>query len=89
MAPLSYPAASNGKHEAVDGRPQPEVREEDCVGCRLCFNVCPVENCISMVELPSGRDPITWAQLATSQPEVVNDWEEMQRYREARGIHIH
>ena len=27
-------------------RPQPVVREDDCVGCRLCYNVCPVDDCI-------------------------------------------
>ena len=36
-------------------RPQPRVREEDCVGCRLCYNVCPVEHCIEMVGAASGR----------------------------------
>jgi dihydropyrimidine dehydrogenase (NAD+) subunit PreA len=42
-----------------------------------------------MVELPSGRAPITWDQLSQSRPEVTEDWEAMKRYREANGIHIH
>ena len=46
-----------------DGARSLQVREDDCVGCRLCYNVCPVDHCIEMVELPSGRDPITWDQL--------------------------
>ena len=88
VAPHSYDAASNGRLDAILTRPQPQVREEDCVGCRLCFNVCPVEHCIEMVEVPSGRDPITWDQLSESRPDVTEDWEAMQRYREANGIHI-
>jgi dihydropyrimidine dehydrogenase (NAD+) subunit PreA len=87
--PYSYAITSNGKQEAIDTRPQPRVREVDCVGCRLCFNVCPVEKCISMVEVPSGRDPVTWDQLVQTRPEVTEDWEAMQEYRKKAGIHVH
>lgn len=89
VAPLAYDVRSNGKHEAVSGRPQPRVREEDCVGCRLCYNVCPVERCIEMVELPPCRESVTWDDLAKSQREVTEDWDAMERYRESQGIHIH
>jgi dihydropyrimidine dehydrogenase (NAD+) subunit PreA len=65
------------------------VREQDCVGCRLCFNVCPVEDCIAMVELASGRPSVTWDELTQSQPEVTEDWKKMMAYREKMGIHIH
>ena len=41
VAPGTYDASSNGKVEAVTTRPQRRVREADCVGCRLCFNICP------------------------------------------------
>ena len=30
------------------------VQDDECVACNLCVNVCPVENCITMVELPKG-----------------------------------
>jgi dihydropyrimidine dehydrogenase (NAD+) subunit PreA len=30
------------------------VMEDECVGCNLCVNVCPVENCITMVPLAAG-----------------------------------
>jgi dihydropyrimidine dehydrogenase (NAD+) subunit PreA len=89
VTPYAYDAASNGRHEAVESRPQPQVREDDCVGCRLCYNICPVEQCIEMVELPSGRASVTWDELSTTRPEVTEDWEAMQRYRDERGIHIH
>jgi dihydropyrimidine dehydrogenase (NAD+) subunit PreA len=89
VAPNSYDVRTNGKHEAVDTRPQPRVREEDCVGCRLCYNVCPVDDCIQMVELPSGRENVTWNEISQNQPAVTEDWAAMQTYREAKGIHIH
>ena len=28
--------------------------DDECVGCNLCVNVCPVENCITMVPLAAG-----------------------------------
>ena len=31
-----------------------EVMNDECVACNLCINVCPVDNCITMVELPKG-----------------------------------
>jgi dihydropyrimidine dehydrogenase (NAD+) subunit PreA len=89
VEPYSYPPNANGKKTAVEMRPQPRVREEDCVGCRLCHNVCPVVDCIEMVELPSGRAPITWDQLSHSQPDVTENWEAMERYRAQMGIEIH
>ncbi|WP_350334280.1 NAD-dependent dihydropyrimidine dehydrogenase subunit PreA [Coralliovum pocilloporae] len=30
------------------------VKDDECVACNLCVNVCPVENCITMRELPMG-----------------------------------
>jgi len=89
VPPQSYEVRSNGKQDAIATRPQPRVREEDCVGCRLCYNVCPVENCISMVEEPSGRPSVTWSEICRDEPEITADWEAMQRYREKHGIHIH
>ena len=89
VKPYSYDVRSNGKQEASGSRPQPRVREQDCVGCRLCYNVCPVDQCIEMVEVPSGREPVTWEQLVALRREVTEDWEAMQKYREKMGIHIH
>ncbi len=88
-APGSYDIRSNGRVEATQTRPQPVVRGEDCVGCRLCYNVCPVEGCIQMVELPSRQPKTTWAELSDKQPEITQDWEAMKRYRTKMGIEIH
>jgi dihydropyrimidine dehydrogenase (NAD+) subunit PreA len=89
VSPGAYDLSSNGKHDAVETRPQPVVREEDCVGCRLCYNVCPVDDCIAMVELPSGREAVTWSELTQEKSEVAEDWEAMKKYRNEVGIHIH
>jgi dihydropyrimidine dehydrogenase (NAD+) subunit PreA len=89
VQPYAYDVRANGKEDAIETRPQPKVREEDCVGCRLCYNVCPVEECIEMVELPSGRETVTWQELTEKRTEVTEDWDAMKEYRERVGIHIH
>ena len=89
VPPYAYDVRSNGKQEAIATRPQPRVREEDCVGCRLCYNVCPVDNCIEMVELPSGRPSVTWNDLTQKQAAVTEDWDAMEKYRQEAGIRIH
>jgi dihydropyrimidine dehydrogenase (NAD+) subunit PreA len=89
VAPYSYAVASNGKVEATSTRAHPRVREEDCVGCRLCYNVCPVDHCIAMAEAPPNRAPVTWDELVRSQPELAEDWEAMESYRKKMGIHVH
>jgi dihydropyrimidine dehydrogenase (NAD+) subunit PreA len=89
VPPGSYDVRSNGKEAAVHTRPRVQVREEDCVGCRLCFNVCPVDNCIEMVEQTPDWPSVTWDELSRKQRDVTEDWEKMKAYREKMGIHIH
>ena len=89
IPPSAYDPRSNGKTEAVSTRPAVVVREPDCVGCRLCYNVCPVESCIQMVELGNATPGITWDQLSKQQPGVTEDWSEMEQYRQRMGIRIH
>ncbi|ATG35353.1 dihydroorotate dehydrogenase-like protein [Phaeobacter piscinae] len=31
------------------------VKDDECVACNLCVNVCPVEGCITMEEVPAGQ----------------------------------
>jgi dihydropyrimidine dehydrogenase (NAD+) subunit PreA len=45
----------------VPGKPIPQVREADCVGCNLCSLVCPVDGCITMVSLDAGQDKMSWS----------------------------
>lgn len=63
-----YIACEDTAHQCIDrielesGPPQLVVREEDCVGCNLCSMVCPVDGCITMVEVETGRPPQTWRE---------------------------
>lgn len=56
-------ACEDTSHQAitnmVDGVRKFEVIDEECVGCNLCVNVCPVDNCITMEEMTAGSDPRT------------------------------
>ncbi|GGK99675.1 NAD-dependent dihydropyrimidine dehydrogenase subunit PreA [Deinococcus radiotolerans] len=79
---------ASGKEVAL-GRPTPQVRESDCVGCALCANVCPVDGCIEMVSVPSGRPHVTWDELTAQRPAVTQTWPAMETYREETGIEIH
>jgi dihydropyrimidine dehydrogenase (NAD+) subunit PreA len=51
-------ACEDTSHQAitsmVDGARHFEVIEEECVGCNLCVNVCPVESCITLEPLAAG-----------------------------------
>jgi dihydropyrimidine dehydrogenase (NAD+) subunit PreA len=52
-------ACEDTSHQAitsmVDGERHFEVMDDECVGCNLCVNVCPVEGCITMVPLAAGE----------------------------------
>ena len=56
-------ACEDTSHQAitatVNGTRRFEVIDEECVGCNLCVSVCPVENCITMVEQTQGVDART------------------------------
>ena len=57
-----YVACEDTSHQAIEmGEDRVfRVKDEECVACNLCVNVCPVESCITMKELPLGRvDPRT------------------------------
>ena len=42
----------------------PRVDEEECVGCNLCWLVCPVENCITMEQVETGKPYQSWEMRA-------------------------
>ena len=57
-------ACEDTSHQAItkekNGRRYYEVNDKECVGCNLCVAVCPVENCITLYQLPDGSiDPRT------------------------------
>ncbi|MBX7245789.1 MAG: NAD-dependent dihydropyrimidine dehydrogenase subunit PreA [Candidatus Sumerlaeaceae bacterium] len=39
-----------------------EIKQDTCVGCNMCSLVCPVSNCITMVERESGLPKMSWRQ---------------------------
>jgi dihydropyrimidine dehydrogenase (NAD+) subunit PreA len=57
-----FAACEDTSHQAIAMNPGRvfTVKDEECVACNLCVDVCPVEACITMVELPKGSvDPRT------------------------------
>ncbi len=57
-----YAACEDTSHQAIEmGEDRTfRVKDDECVACNLCVNVCPIENCITMKELPLGEvDPRT------------------------------
>ncbi|WP_164661102.1 NAD-dependent dihydropyrimidine dehydrogenase subunit PreA [Tropicibacter sp. Alg240-R139] len=52
-----YAACEDTSHQAIAMSEDRTftVKDDECVACNLCVNVCPVENCISMVELQPGE----------------------------------
>src|SRR5215207_7360676 len=42
-----------------------------CIQCNLCYLVCPVPGCISMVRLDDGSQPLTWREFSSRQPETM------------------
>ena len=57
-----YAACEDTSHQAIamsDDRTF-SVIDEECVACNLCVNVCPVDGCITMEQMPNGAtDPRT------------------------------
>jgi dihydropyrimidine dehydrogenase (NAD+) subunit PreA len=62
---VSTPATPTVSH-ATPTKRIPTVDEHECVGCNLCWLVCPVENCISMVRVDKGDKPQSWAERVKS-----------------------
>ena len=62
-----YAACEDTSHQAIAMGPDRTftVKDDECVACNLCVNVCPVENCITMVEMPKGQvDPRTGRKVS-------------------------
>jgi dihydropyrimidine dehydrogenase (NAD+) subunit PreA len=51
------------------------VKDDVCVGCNMCSLVCPVEGCITMKDVDTGKPPMSWnqyqAQLASGRIEKI------------------
>jgi dihydropyrimidine dehydrogenase (NAD+) subunit PreA len=55
-------AAQNGEPYATPLARIPRVDEDECVGCNLCYLVCPVEGCITMEEVNLNLPAQSWEQ---------------------------
>ena len=68
-----YAACEDTSHQAIfkekDGKRHFEVNDAECVACNLCVEVCPVDNCITMVRQTEGVDPRTGRKI---NPEPAN-----------------
>jgi len=64
-------ACEDTSHQAImkekDGKRHFEVMDDECVGCNLCVDVCPVENCITMEALPPGSIDERTGRVVTGQ----------------------
>ena len=55
-----YASCEDTSHQAIDmemgegGQRVFTVKDDECVACNLCVNVCPVDDCITMERLPAG-----------------------------------
>lgn len=90
---LCHIACEDGAHQCIDllphnGKNQPRVRASDCVGCALCFLVCPVDECISMIRKDDGSEAITWNELMKQLPQPLT-WENLRSFQKKHGIDIH
>ena len=64
---VSTPTANSVSH-AVPSARIPRVDENECVGCNLCWLVCPVENCITMDRVDTGLGAESWAERTAEKP---------------------
>ncbi len=53
-------AAADGGADTTKDRPEYHVIDEKCDGCSLCLHVCPVKDCITLVESDTYRVPPMW-----------------------------
>ena len=61
-----YIACEDTSHQSIfalrtpEGGRRYEINEEECVGCNLCMHVCPVDDCITMETVDTGRPYLNW-----------------------------
>jgi dihydropyrimidine dehydrogenase (NAD+) subunit PreA len=86
-----YIACEDGLHQAIelaerDGRTAPRIKEDECVGCRMCELICPTR-CIKMVERGRGVAAESWPEIVAANPGIDSDWEIMKKWRKEHNWH--
>jgi len=76
---LCWTACEDGAHQAIrrhsrangGGGPVVEIIEEACVGCNLCSQVCPVQGCITMKQVPNDFAPTNWKEYSAGKKKLA------------------
>jgi len=61
-------ACEDTSHQAIamnvkeDGHREFVVIDEECVGCNLCYHICPVPDCITMEPVKTDKPYMTWPE---------------------------
>ena len=72
-----FASCEDTSHQAIamevtdDGERSFTVKDDECVACNLCVNVCPVDQCITMERLPAGALDERTGQTVAAQ---AADW---------------
>jgi len=60
------------------------INEDACVGCNMCSLICPVDDCIRMEEVDTGRPSLSWDQyqrlLAAGKVEKIRSPQEVYKH---------
>ncbi len=76
---LCWTACEDGAHQAIrrhprgngGGGPVVEIIEQACVGCNLCSQVCPVQGCITMRQVPNDFAAANWEQYSADENKLA------------------
>ena len=77
---LCWTACEDGAHQAIQRHPRGnggaagpavEIIEAACVGCNLCAEVCPVQGCITMQQIPNDFTGVTWKEYSAGKGKLA------------------